>query len=127
MKKIKSIFLAVYSVVALFLIGAYHSNLFSPELILGIVIAVLLNLLNLISAVYAFEKSILNTNKQFLIYNMGGMSIRLFVLLIALLLILKFLNIDKDGFILIFFIFYFVQLTAEIGYFSSYIKGLKQK
>jgi hypothetical protein len=127
LKKIKSIFLAVYSVVALFLIGAYHSNLFSPELILGIVIAVLLNLLNLISAVYAFEKSILNTNKQFLIYNMGGMSIRLFVLLIALLLILKFLNIDKDGFILIFFIFYFVQLTAEIGYFSSYIKGLKQK
>jgi hypothetical protein len=76
-----------------------------------------LNLLNSAFAILFFELSFNKSNKDFFVMNLGGMGLRIFFLLIAVFLFIKFLNIDKIAFILLFFIFYFILLIVEINHF----------
>lgn len=76
-----------------------------------------LNLLNSAFAILFFELSFNKSNKDFIVMNLGGMGLRIFFLLIAVFLFIKFLNIDKIDFILLFFIFYFILLVIEINHF----------
>jgi hypothetical protein len=87
--------------------------------------AILFNIINFVAAVYLFKSSLGKSNNTFLIKNLGGMGLRLIILLLVIFISLKFLNIDRYGFILVFFIFYFVYLILEINFFrlSSINKG----
>ena len=85
-----------------------------------------LNLANTGLAFLFFEKSYQKDNKKFLLYNLGGMIGRMFILLLSVIIFIKFLNIDKYGFILVFFIFYFVLLTIEINHFRKRVETRKE-
>jgi hypothetical protein len=87
--------------------------------------AILFNIINFVAAVYLFKSSLGKSNNTFLIKNLGGMGLRLIILLLVIFISLKFLNIVRYGFILVFFIFYFVYLILEINFFrlSSINKG----
>lgn len=87
--------------------------------------AILFNIINFVAAVYLFKSSLGKSSNTFLIKNLGGMGLRLIILLLVIFISLKFLNIDRYGFILVFFIFYFVYLILEINFFrlSSINKG----
>jgi hypothetical protein len=119
-----------FSVLYLFIITILYflslNEIVSFILLKTIIISASLNIVNLLCALAAFRFSVNKSNQEFLFYNLGGLVARMFILLLALLIILKFLNIDQDGFILSFFIFYFSQLAVEIGYFSRY-KKIKAK
>lgn len=76
-----------------------------------------LNLLNVTAAVILFNYAVRKSNKQFLIFNFGGMTVRMMLLLIIIFVFFKATTIDKYGFIILFFVFYFVLLIFEINHF----------
>lgn len=82
-----------------------------------------MNLANTAAAILAFNYASGKSNRHFLIYNLGGMVVRMFVLLLIFFVVLKFFNLDKFGFIFTFFVSYFIFLSIEINYFR--LKVLK--
>ena len=107
----------------LFIAALYVSGFVKGDFVLSSIYAGLLNFLNSFFAFMAFEISYKQNNQIFLIMNLGGMGIRLLFLLIGVLIIIKFLNIDEYGFISLFFIFYFILLTFEIYFLSSKVEN----
>jgi len=76
-----------------------------------------ITLINAFFAYFLFKKSLGRPNKDFLVYNLGGMLGRMLFLLLVVFIVIKFLNIDEYAFIFLFFIFYFTSLVFEINYF----------
>lgn len=83
----------------------------------------ILNVINSYLAYIFFKKSLKKQNKQFMLLVFGGMSFRLFLLLLLFALIIIFLKIDRYAFIFTFLILYFISLTWEI---SIYLKETKK-
>ena len=104
-------------ILLLYFSGIIDSNLFESAFY-----ALILNLINSATALILFAISKNKNNQIFFLANMGGIGIRLFFLLIAIVILIKFLIIDLYGFILVFFIFYFILLSSEIWYFSKFMK-----
>ncbi len=117
--KIISIF---YVVIYLSAFIMYKSDVISELFLFSAIYAGVLNLLNSLAAFFLFKYSFGKSNNIFLIANLGGMGVRLLFLLIAVFIFIKFLNIDKYGFILTFFIFYFFLLIFEIYYFKNKVE-----
>ncbi len=80
-------------------------------------LALVINVPATFSAYFFFNKSLGKSNNEFLLFNLGGMMVRLFFLLVVVFIVIKFLNIDKYAFIFLFFIFYFTSLIFEVNYF----------
>ncbi|MDZ7765286.1 MAG: hypothetical protein U5K00_12795 [Melioribacteraceae bacterium] len=110
-------FLLIFLILSLFEVIEW--SLFNTALL-----AIGLNIPTTYSAYYFFNKSLGKTNNEFLLFNLGGMMIRLFFLLVVVFIVIKFLNIDKYAFIFLFFIFYFTSLIFEVNYFR--IKAKEQ-
>lgn len=97
----------------------------SHTFFLSAIYAGVINLVNTIIAALLFKHSYKSDHSSFMIFNFGGLGIRIILLLISFILIIKFLNIDKYGFIFIFFIFYFISLTIEVIFYSHSSKKNK--
>ena len=80
----------------------------------SIMVAGIIIILNFILYLIFFNLSIGKKNNLFLIYIMGGMGIRLFIVLLLVLISLKFLKIDETGFIFALFVWYVLSLVVEI-------------
>jgi len=96
------------------------SNLF----FISSIYAGILNLINALAAVQLFKISYKTGGSSFMIYNLGGLGIRLLFLLTIFVLVIKFLNIDKYGFILVFFLFYFISLVFEVIFYLKTAKKI---
>ena len=90
--------------------------------LLSFIYAYLYNLLNSFSSILLFNLGIEKDNKTFFLLILGGMSLRLLLMLAAIIITIKFLFINREAFILVFFIFYFLLLFVEILYFHKSIK-----
>ena len=86
---------------------------------LSIFLALFLNIINLFIALLLYNFSKNRSNQTFLLFNLGGMGVRIFYLLISFTLSLIFLEIDKYAFILVFLIFYSMSIVFEIKHFNS--------
>ncbi len=83
----------------------------------SIIYAGILSLINVLAAVLLFRYSYKSRHSSFMIFNFGGLGVRVIFLLIAIVLVIKLLNIDKYAFILVFFLFYFISLSLEVVYY----------
>ena len=92
-------------------------NILAWSFVEASLIALVINIPTTYSAYFFFNKSLGKSNNEFLLFNLGGMMIRLFFLLVVVFIVIKFLNIDKYAFIFLFFIFYFTSLIFEVNYF----------
>jgi len=86
---------------------------------LSIFLALFLNIINLFLALLFYNFSKNRSNQTFLLFNLGGMGVRIFFLLISFTLSLIFLEIDKYAFILVFLIFYSLSIVFEVRHFNS--------
>ena len=86
---------------------------------LSIFLALFLNIINLFLALLFYNFSKNRSNQTFLLFNLGGMGVRIFFLLISFTLSLIFLEIDKYAFILVFLIFYIMSIVFEVRHFNS--------
>lgn len=85
----------------------------------------LLNVLNTAASLKAFDYSVEKGGKIFILFTLGGMLFRIMLILAAILILLKFLNIDKYGFIFTFSVLYILFLAVEVNYFRLKISQLK--
>jgi len=121
--KINSYLLIFLTILLIVFSLLYVFNVIDKIFFMAFVTGYLLNLVNTFLAMYLFKKAINRENKLFLINVLGGMVGRMFFLLISIIIILKFLNIDKLRFIFTFFILYFFLLVFEIIYYTKVINN----
>lgn len=89
-------------------------GLLNPEIFYSILVAGSIIIINFILYIIFFNLSLGKKNNLFLIYIMGGMGVRLFIVLLLVLISLKFLKIDETGFIFALFVWYILSLVMEI-------------
>jgi len=80
----------------------------------GILIALVLTTINAVAAVYLAVKGMKGTMNDFMLSAMGGMMLRLVLLLATVFLILAFTNIPDFSFIISLFISYICKSVVEI-------------
>ena len=125
-KKLNSITIAILVLYVLSytaIIILHLNGTVSENFLISSIYAGLLNLINSILAIIFFNRSYRSGSQKFMIYNLGGMGIRLMLLLFAFVIVIKFLNIDNYAFILVFFLFYFISLIFEVLFYLKKSKN----
>lgn len=69
--------------------------------------------INYILFLILFKISI-RDNSSFFLINLGGMVIRIIIMLVLIFIVVKFLKVDEYRFIFAFFIMYFLLLINEL-------------
>lgn len=77
--------------------------------------AVLISIINFSVFVILTEYSYKKSNKLFLLYNVGGMGVRIFLMLLLVFITIKFLKVDEFEYIFTFFLLYILFLVCEIN------------
>ena len=113
-RKIKNAAITI-AVISLFLFifevwGLFH-ELFRHSILISFGIIVINFLLFSLSITFSYKKS----NKTFLIFVLGGMVVRLFMVLLLVFLVLIYLKVDQYAFIFGLLIWYVFFLVYEIG------------
>lgn len=103
----------------------YFTQTISLLFLLSSLLAAAINIANAYAAVKLFQISYKKGSSSFMIYNLGGLGIRLLGILIIFLLVIKFLKIDEYAFIFIFFLFYFISLILEVFFYIKYKENSK--
>ena len=110
-----------YSLIFVLLIFAVFSYFFAigqmnADLYYSFLFAVLITTFNFVLGVLSIKLSYKKSTKKFLIIFLGGMVFRLLVMLIAVFICLKFLDLRGNSFIFsVFFLYIFYQII-EILY-----------
>ncbi len=81
----------------------------------SILYACLVSFINFLVFILLAEFSFKKSNKTFLLYNLGGMGLRVLMMLVLVFLIIKFLEVDEFKFIFVFFLLYILLLIYEIN------------
>lgn len=89
------------------------------SILMGISIATI----NFLFFIGAYAYSIKKTNKTFLIFNLGGMGIRLLIMLLMVFISIKILKVGLLGFIFALFIWYIFFLIFEIAIVRRSLEG----
>lgn len=97
----------------------YITEVITASMVLAGVYAAALTFVDAIAVHFAVDYSIKKSNQTFYIVALGGTLLSMFVTLIAILILLIFLNIDKYAFILVFFIFYVFTMGHKIYHFNK--------
>ncbi len=86
-----------------------------PLLGYSILNAIVITSVNFLLFTTAYAYSIKKSNKTFLLFTIGGMGVRLLIMLVLIFISIKFLKVDLLGFIFALFIWYTFFLIFEIA------------
>ena len=123
MKLISRILLILYIIIYVTLAALYNFGVIDFSFLYSALIAGILNIVNSLIAILLFEYSYKKGGNVFLLANLGGMGARMVFMLVSILVIMKFFKIHEIGFLLIFFIIYFILLSSEVFYFHKKTKN----
>jgi hypothetical protein len=126
MSRISKQVVATFIIVYALLLFLKNSGYITGEFFIASLYAGALNLINVTAAILLFNYAVKKTNKEFLIFNFGGMTVRLLALLVCVFVFFRITDVDKYGFIVLFFVFYFVFLIFEINHFLLKTTGKKR-
>jgi hypothetical protein len=84
-----------------------------------------ISIINFNIGVKLFLFSLDKPNKQFLLFSLGSMIVRLFLIIILVLVLIAVFKFQKNYFILSFLGFYFLYLGFEIFLLNKYISKSK--
>lgn len=127
-KKTSSAYLKIVLIYILFsalFCAAYMTGIMTADSLEAFLAGLTLNLVNALTAFPLMKKGIAGSNKEFLIYSLGGMSARIMFLLIVIFVIIKFMNINLIEFLIGFFVFYFAFLIWEVYYYN--LRSIKKE
>lgn len=125
-KNIKKSFIVFFVVIAIVLILGFL-RILSIQTVYPILFGSFLSILNFVIFLIMFRYSIQKSNKFFLLFSIGGIILRLFIMLVIVFVVLKFLKIDVFGFIFAFFLWYVFFLVFEISIVQSKTKNIVTK
>ena len=98
------------------ILSLFQLNVISFDFLKSFIIAGVITYLNFVSGYFFLKFSKNKSDNIFLILVMGGMILRLFMILLLVFISLKFLDIKTGIFIFIIFFFYVFYLFFEILY-----------
>lgn len=101
-----------------------YLNIFTEELFAALITAKILTAIHFIAGYALMSAGLKKADKSFIKIVFGGMVIRLFLMLGAIFMGQKLLNVRDNSFIFSVFIFYFYYLTLEIYSLSK--KAIKK-
>ena len=113
-KSFNKAFIIFFVAISIVVIFAFLKILFIKT-VYSILLASLISFLNFVIFVIMFKYSIKKSNKFFLLFSIGGVIFRLFLMLAFVIAMLKFLKVDVFSFIFAFFLWYVYFLTFEIS------------
>ncbi len=122
MIKIKRFPLFVLIVILIFLLSTsilYLSNIFSYFQFVSILLALIFTTLNFLAGILSAKISLNKVEKTFFKIVFGSMLLRMFSMLLIILFVLIFLDINRNSFIFSIFIFYIFYLIIELFYLNS--------
>jgi hypothetical protein len=122
-KAINAMFISLLASVVCFIL--YFSKTITPLICFSVLLAIAISSVNFLSFVVIYLYSVKKSNKVFLICNLGGMSLRLLLVPILVLISIKFLKIALVEFIFTFFIWYILLLMFEIMIINKNLKTRK--
>ncbi len=125
-KKSRSAFVITASAVALILI-LIIMGLIGYRTGISILAAAGCALLNFLLFLLGYSFSIQKSNKIFLLFTIGGIGVRLLIMLVLVILSIKILKIELFDFIFTLFIWYTFFLVYEIKIVGSRIETRKGK
>lgn len=96
----------------------YASQTIDKLTFLSIALAAAVSLINFLLGIWFYKIGINRSNSIFFISVLGGIVIRLIVMLMAVLMCLIFLELNRISFIFSIFIFYFLHLSIEVIYLN---------
>lgn len=125
MNKFTNQLVAIIAVCAITLAVLYWIEAIDGKVAASYVISFAMNFTNSLAAYFLFEKSLNKSGQEFLIYNLGGMTARILILLVVIFLVIKFAEISLKGFLISFFVLYFILLILEILHYKIRISSRK--
>ncbi|MFA5803381.1 MAG: ATP synthase subunit I [Melioribacteraceae bacterium] len=125
MQKKAKIALIISVITTVLLSLLIFTNSLSVEIGRALILAIAVSVLNFLLFLGSFNYSVKKSNKIFLLFTIGGMGIRLLLMLAAVFISIKFLKVDLVGFIFGFFIWYVFLLIYEISIVRFGLEGRK--
>ncbi|NJD23549.1 MAG: hypothetical protein FIA82_12935 [Melioribacter sp.] len=125
MQKKARIALIISVIIIIILSFLIFANSLNVEIGKALIVAIIISVLNFLLFLGSFNYSNGKSNKIFLIFIIGGMGIRLFLMLASVFVSIKFLKVDLVGFIFGFFIWYVFLLIYEISIVRIGLEGRK--
>lgn len=121
MIKIKRFPLSVLIVILIFLLTTsilYLTGVFSYSQFVSITLALIITTFNFLGGILSAKISLNKKEKTFIKIVFGSMILRLFLLLAIILIVLVFLDINRNSFIFSIFISYIFYLFIEVFYLN---------
>lgn len=121
MIKIKRFPLSILIVILIFLLTAstlYFTDVFSYSQYISINLSLIITTINFLAGITAAKISLNKKEKTFIKIVFGSMVIRLFLMLAIILIMLVFLDINRNSFIFSIFFFYIFYLLIEVFYLN---------
>jgi len=115
------LFIISYTIIGVLYLTGTITSLF----VQSTVYAGILNLINVILSVYAFNRGYRNSNKNFILFIFGGMIIRMFLILLLFFIFIKYFHLQIMLFVFAFLVLYFISLIFEINYYR--LTSLRKK
>jgi hypothetical protein len=119
MKKITGKILFLFLLFYFISLILYYAKIIKSDSFIAACLGGLLSLGNAVAALVLNKNSEGKSNVVYLLYNIGGMGLRMVVMLGVIVLCIKLLKVEVFGFILSFFILYFITLIMEMNYFRK--------
>ncbi len=113
------IVLAVSTILAVYPLFAYATDEMLVATIAGVIISTLNIFLGYITIEYAYNKSMTG----FLKWILGGIGIRMLIMLGSLLFVIKILQLHLIAFMVSLFAFYAIYLVVEILYIDKKVRS----
>ena len=118
---IKRFYLLVPVLILVFMLttlALYLSGVFNYSEFLSVSLSLIITTLNFLAGFLSAKISLSKNEKTFIKIVFGSMVIRLFLLLFIILIVLIFLDINRNSFIFSIFIFYIFYLLIEVFYLN---------
>lgn len=118
---IKRFYLLVPVLILVFMLttlALYLSGVFNYSEFLSVSLSLIITTLNFLAGFLSAKISLSKNEKTFIKIVFGSMVIRLFLLLFIILIVLIFLDINRNSFIFSIFIFYVFYLLIEVFYLN---------
>lgn len=125
MKVDKSFFKKIFWILIIsIVIASYPLAVFSnSEIIIATAVGAILSTANIIAGYFSIEYAFNKSMTRFLKTILGGMGIRMLVLLLAMLFVIQVIKLHVLAFTISLFIYYVIFLVLEIFYIDQKVRA----
>lgn len=121
---VKNILIISALLVIIFLIISFITKTLMP--VTEVLISWIISIINFVFGVMIFLYALDKPNKQFLVFSLGSIVLRLFLNIFLVLVLITVFKFQKNYFILSFLVFYFIYLIFEIYLLNKFTVKSKE-